>query len=119
MLGTDVRVDRCVVAIDVDDVAGDDVMGRRVGLERGAQHLDVVAERRGHRRNVGDRREVERQRVGVDETGQFGELLQVRASHRVWWSNLSRWENKIQFVTHPGGGRDPNRPCWSDLRERG
>jgi hypothetical protein len=78
VLGTDVRVDGGPVAVDVDDVAGDGVVGRRVGREGGGEDLDVVAERDGHRRDAGDGLEVERDRVGQDATGQLGELLQVR-----------------------------------------
>jgi hypothetical protein len=53
-------------------------VGRREWREGGAEDLDVVTERRAHRRDVGDRREVERQRVGEDQAGQLGELLEVR-----------------------------------------
>jgi hypothetical protein len=78
VLGADVRVDRRAVAVDGDDVAGDGVVGRRVGREAAAEDLDVVAERHGHRRDGGDGREVERHRVGEDGAGQVGELLLVR-----------------------------------------
>jgi hypothetical protein len=78
VLGPDVRVDRRAVAVDLDDGPGDGVVGCHVRREGRAEGLDVVAERHGHRRDVGDRPEVERQRVGEDAAWKVGELLQVR-----------------------------------------